>query len=133
MSLFKTNTRIVELLANRIDLLRKKEVVELVGLSISFFYLAFSLILGTTSPHPLNLGLQLLESILVLISKLFSDFHGAVHMRREVVLARKLENICVEGGHLRLNVVEEEGLLHVAALEFDRNFFEELRDGQLLS
>jgi hypothetical protein len=45
-------------------------------------------------------------------------------MGAEIVRGCQLENISVECGHFWLNVIEKIGLLHVAALNFDRNLFE---------
>jgi hypothetical protein len=42
----------------------------------------------------------------------------------KIVWGGKFEEICVKSWHLGLNVVEKVGLLHVAALNFDGNFFE---------
>lgn len=51
-------------------------------------------------------------------------------MRAEVVAVCELENISVEGGHLRLDVIEKVGLLHVVAVNSDRDLLEELSHGE---
>ena len=51
-------------------------------------------------------------------------------MRAEVITVRKLENVCVEGGHLRLDVIEKISLLHMVTMNSDRDLFEELRHGE---
>ena len=42
----------------------------------------------------------------------------------EIVGVHELENICIESGHFRLDVIEKIGLLHVTSLNFDWDFFE---------
>lgn len=47
-------------------------------------------------------------------------------MLTQVVRRRQLEKVGVECGHRGLDVVEQVGLLHVAAINLHRDLFEEL-------
>ncbi len=46
--------------------------------------------------------------------------------------ASKFENVCVEGWHLWLNVVEEEGLQEVWPVDFNLNFLKEILYVQII-
>ncbi len=81
----------------------------------------------------------LLKSIFVdvLETGLFMDetLGGLIQMVNVIakVLRRgKLEEVGIEGGHVRLNMVEEECLDQVAAVDADGDLLEKLGNGQVL-
>ncbi len=53
-------------------------------------------------------------------------------MVAQVLRRRELEQVRVEGWHLRLDVVEEVGLDEVAAVDADGDFFEKLMHCHIL-
>ena len=61
---------------------------------------------------------------------MLGDLHGGVDVRAEVVAVGELENVGVEGGHLRLDVVEKVSLLHMVTVNSDGDLLEELGHGE---
>lgn len=58
--------------------------------------------------------------------ELLSDLCCLVHVRFETSGSSKLEDVCVEGGHLGANVIKQIGLLHVIALNTDGDLLVQL-------
>ena len=66
-------------------------------------------------------------------SEFFNDFLRLFWLLPELLghvwcCSGKSENICVEGGHVWLNVVEKEGLEQVRSVDFNVDFLEEAWD-----
>jgi len=57
---------------------------------------------------------------------LFGSQSGLVSVLAKVVGCGHVEQVCVECWHLRLDVVEQVGLLHVASVDLHWHFFEHL-------
>ncbi len=63
--------------------------------------------------------------------QLLAYLYGLVYVGTYVVWGTKFEKICVERGHLGLDVVEEVCLLHVGPLDFNQDFLKKLTDGKI--
>lgn len=68
----------------------------------------------------------------LLTKKLLSCLVQVEHVVAEVLVAGQLEHVVIEGRHVRLDVVEEEGLHEVAAVHTDGHFLKELGNRQVL-
>lgn len=118
------------MLAQNIHLLTQQEVVQLIrgtvvclGGGESGVRLVFT--------HFLQHFLKLIVTDAFLRVDAFGDFQSRVHVRNKVVGGCEFENVDVEGRHLRLDVVEQVCLLHVASLNANRDLLKELGNRQL--
>ena len=111
-------------------MLRQEKVVQLVLFSIIFTEICHRLLehsLRDLSPLDLAVGLEcVFQALSLLRIEALRDFCGRVHMRLKVGGLGQLEHIGVEGGHLRPNIVEQIGLLHVVALDTHWDLVEHL-------
>ena len=110
----------------RFDLLCKEQVVELV---LADVFLAngseslFKDLVGDEVLLDLRVGLEgLVHAVLLTLVEVLRHFGSLVHMRLKVCGLCQLEHVRVERGHLRPDVVEQVGLLHVVALNAHWDF-----------
>ena len=75
--------------------------------------------------------MHLIEALL-LSYQLVGRLIELIHMVAQVAWGSQLEKVCVEGGHLGLDVVKQKGLDQVAPVNADRHLLEELTYGQVL-
>lgn len=75
--------------------------------------------------------MHLLESLLFMHENV-SCFIKLIDMVAKVLWGSKLEKVSVEGRHVRLNVIKEEGLNEMASVNSDWNLLEELANREVL-
>ena len=106
--------------AEGVDLLGKKQVVELVDAFVLLSHLSHSLFENRVSDEVLlhfGVGLvRIVHAVVLALVKGLSDLSCLMNMRLEAGRLRKLEDVCVESGHLWADVVEQIGLLHMVTL-----------------
>ena len=117
--------------AESIDLLGEQKVVQLVVSRVLFAQLGHSLLevlVGDEIALDFLVSLErLVHSLRLAIVESIGHLGRLVNVRLQVGRLGQLEHICVEGGHLGANVVEEIGLLHVVSLHAHRDLFVQLR------
>ena len=116
--------------AKSLDLLAEEEVVKLVLLEFvaSEFGGAFLVELDVLLVvfHFLNGFVQNILAGVFVLNNLLRGQSCLVSVLAQVVGRGHVEQVCVECWHLRLNVVEQVGLLHVASVDLHGHFIEEL-------
>lgn len=76
--------------------------------------------------------LQALAKFALFVDELISGLIQLVDMVAEVFGCREFEQVGIECGHVRLNVIKEECLHEVATVDTDGNFFKKLCNGETL-
>eukprot|EP00354_Favella_ehrenbergii_P002764 CAMPEP_0170470762 /NCGR_PEP_ID=MMETSP0123-20130129/13129_1 /TAXON_ID=182087 /ORGANISM="Favella ehrenbergii, Strain Fehren 1" /LENGTH=171 /DNA_ID=CAMNT_0010738029 /DNA_START=64 /DNA_END=580 /DNA_ORIENTATION=- len=104
-----------------VDLFGQEQVVKLVDAHIALANLSHSLLEHGVSDQvlfDLGVGFEgLVHSVALTLVEVLGDLGSLVHVGLQAGRLGQLEDVCVEGGHLGADVVEQVRLLHVVALD----------------
>ena len=121
---------VADLRAEGVDLLGKKQIVELVDALVLLSHLSHGLLENRVSDEVfLHLGVgfvRVVHAVILALVKGFCHLSCLVNMRLEAGWLCELEDVCIESRHLWADVVEQIGLLHMISLDSHRDLLVKL-------